>query len=122
VGHVAAEAENPLTEELMRMLGEVRVGRTRREAMQEMVARTDVPELTQFAWALLQADQLGVSVTQVLVGQAELMRVQRRQRIQEQAQKAPLKMVAPLGMFIFPALCVIMLGPIWPALVNTFRR
>jgi tight adherence protein C len=122
VAHVAAQAENPLTEELMRMLAEMRVGRTRREAMRELIARTEVPELSQFIWALIQADQLGVSVVQVLVAQAQLMRVQRRQRIQEQAQKAPLKMIIPLGIFIFPALCIVLIGPAWPALQAAFRR
>jgi tight adherence protein C len=122
IAHVAAQMDNPLTEELSRMLAEMRVGRARREALRELIARTNVPELAQFAGALIQAEQLGVSVVQVLVAQSQLMRVQRRQRIQEQAQKAPLKMVVPLGMFIFPALCVVILGPIWPTLVAAFRR
>jgi tight adherence protein C len=114
VAQVAAQAENPLTE--------MRVGRTRREALRGLTDRTEVPELAQFVWALIQADQLGVSVVQVLVAQAQLMRIQRRQRIQEQAQKAPLKMIMPLGIFIFPALCIVMLGPAWPALQTAFRR
>jgi tight adherence protein C len=122
VNHVAAQAENPLTEELTRMLAEMRVGRTRREAMRGVIERTEVPELSQFIWTLIQADQLGVSVVQVLVAQAQLMRVQRRQRIQEQAQKAPLKMIMPLGIFIFPALCIVLLGPAVPALQAAFRR
>jgi tight adherence protein C len=122
VAHVAAEADNVLTQELSRMLAEMRVGRARRDAMRELIARTEVPELSQFVWALIQADQLGVSVVQVLVAQAKQMRVQRRQRIQQQAQAAPLKMILPLGIFIFPALCVILLGPAVPVVMSVVTR
>jgi tight adherence protein C len=122
VAHVAAETDNVLTQELSRMLAEMRVGRTRREALRELITRTEVSELAQFVSALIQADQLGVSVVQVLIAQAQAMRVQRRQRIQEEAQKAPLKMIVPLGIFIFPALCVVLVGPALPALLTAFRR
>jgi tight adherence protein C len=122
VAHVAAEADNVLTQELSRMLAEMNVGRARRDAMRELIARTEVPELSQFVWALIQAEQLGVSVVQVLIAQAKLMRVQRRQRVQQQAQGAPLKMIIPLGVFIFPALCVVILGPAVPVLASAFRR
>jgi tight adherence protein C len=114
--------DNVLTQELSRMLAEMRVGRARRDALRALIDRTEVTELTQFVWSLIQAEQLGVSVVQVLVAQSQLMRVQRRQRVQEEAQKAPLKMIIPLGIFVFPALCLIMLGPAWPMLVGVFRR
>jgi tight adherence protein C len=122
VAYVAAQSDNVLTQELTRMLAEMRVGRARRDALRELIARTEVRELSQFVWALIQADQLGVSVVQVIVAQAKLMRVQRRQRVQQQAQAAPLKMFVPLAAFIFPALFVVLLGPAVPILVNTFRR
>jgi tight adherence protein C len=122
VAHVAGQTDNVLTQELARMLAEMRVGRSRRDAMRELIARTEVPELSQFVWALIQADQLGVSVVQVLMAQTKLMRVQRRQRVQQQAQAAPLKMIIPLGVFIFPALCVVVLGPAVPMVMTAFRR
>lgn len=100
----------------------MRVGRARRDALRELIARTEVPELSQFVWALIQAEQLGVSVVDMLTAQAQQVRVQRRQHVQEQAMKAPLKMVFPLGVFIFPALCVVILGPAWPAIANALRR
>ncbi len=122
IAHVAGQMENPLTQELARVLAEMRVGRARRDALRELIARTEVPELSQFVWALIQAEQLGVSVVDVLTAQAQQVRVQRRQHVQEQAMKAPLKMVFPLGVFIFPALCVVILGPAWPAIANFLRR
>jgi tight adherence protein C len=122
IAHVAGQMDNVLTQELSRMLAEMRLGRARRDALRALIDRTEVPELTQFVWALIQAEQLGVSVVQVLTAQARDMRVRRRQRIQEESMKAPLKMIIPLGIFIFPALCVVILGPIWPTVVTTFRR
>ncbi|TME32521.1 MAG: type II secretion system F family protein [Chloroflexi bacterium] len=68
---------------------------------------------------MLQAEQLGVSVTRVLSIQAEQMRVLRRQRAEEKAAQLQLKMIFPLAMFIFPALCVVILGPIWPTMAST---
>jgi tight adherence protein C len=81
-----------------------------------LVARTEVPDLSQFVSALIQAEQLGVSVSQVLTVQADQMRVLRRQRAEAEAQTAPLKMLFPMLIFIFPALCLMILGPLWPQL------
>jgi tight adherence protein C len=105
--------------EFARVLAEMRVGRSRRDALKDMIARTEVPDLNTFVGAVLQADQLGVSVTRVLTVQAEQMRVLRRQRAEEQAAKLQLKMIFPLAIFVFPALCVVILGPIWPTLAST---
>ena len=80
--------------------------------------RTQVPDLSNFISAIIQADQLGVSITQVLAVQADQMRTVRRQRAEEQAAQAPLKMLFPMLLFIFPALCIVILGPMWPSIVN----
>ena len=108
-----------LATEFARVLAEMRVGRSRRDALKDMVLRTQVPDLNNFVGAILQAEQLGVSVTKVLTVQAEQMRVLRRQRAEEKAAQLQLKLIFPLAIFIFPALCVVIMGPIWPTLANT---
>jgi len=105
--------------EFARVLAEMRVGRSRRDALKDMSLRTRVPDLNNFVGAIMQADQLGVSVTKVLGLQAEQMRVLRRQRAEEKAAQLQLKMIFPLAIFIFPALCVVIMGPIWPTLATT---
>jgi tight adherence protein C len=111
--------EDALATEFARVLAEMRVGRSRRDALKEMVLRTQVPDLNNFVGAILQAEQLGVSVTKVLTVQADQMRVVRRQRAEEKAAQLQLKLIFPLAIFIFPALCVVIMGPIWPTLANT---
>jgi len=111
--------DDALATEFARVLAEMRVGRSRRDALKDMVARTQVPDLNNFVGAILQAEQLGVSVTKVLTVQAEQMRVIRRQRAEEKAAQLQLKLIFPLAIFIFPALCVVIMGPIWPTLANT---
>jgi tight adherence protein C len=101
----------PLSEEFLRMLGEVRAGATRAEAMRALDSRCDVPEVRSFVLAILQADTFGVSIGRVLRAQAEEMRIKRRQMAQERAQKAPVKMLIPMVFCIFPALFTIVLGP-----------
>jgi tight adherence protein C len=118
MARVVAKSDTPLSRELARVMAEMRVGRPRREALKDMVARTEVPDLAQFVAAIVQAEQLGVSVSQVLSVQAEQMRVLRRQRAEQEAQQAPLKMLFPMLIFIFPALCLIILGPLWPQLAG----
>ncbi len=112
------KSDNALTREFARVLAELRVGRSRREALRDMMDRTQVPDLTNFISALLQAEQLGVSVSKVLTIQADQMRTVRRQRAEQLAAQAPLKMLIPLAMFIFPALCIVILGPIWPTVAG----
>jgi len=104
-----------LSEEFARMLGEVRAGASRSEAMRAMEQRTNVPEVRSFVLAILQADTFGVSIGRVLRAQAEEMRIKRRQLAQERAQKAPVKMLIPMVFCIFPALFVIVIGP---AIIN----
>lgn len=106
-----ASVPGPLSDEFSRMLGEVRAGSTRAESMRAMDARIDVAEVRSFVLAILQADTFGVSIGRVLRGQAEEMRIKRRQLAQEKAQKAPVKMLIPMVFCIFPALFTVVLGP-----------
>jgi tight adherence protein C len=111
----------PLTQEFARMLGEVRAGASRANAMRAMEKRTDVPELRSFVLAILQADTFGVSIGRVLRAQADEMRIKRRQLAQERAQKAPVKMLIPMVFCIFPSLFVIVLGPAALSIVDSFN-
>ena len=106
-----AAVPGPLTEEFARMLGEVRAGATRANAMRAMERRCDVPELRSFVLAILQADTFGVSIGRVLRAQADGMRIKRRQLAQGRAQKAPVKMLIPMVFCVFPALFVVVIGP-----------
>jgi tight adherence protein C len=108
---VVEKLEGPLTDEFRRALAEVRVGKTRREALRDIVPRTEVPPLTNFIGAIIQAEQLGVSISKVLQVQSEQLRIERRQRAEEMAAKAPIKMLFPLVGCIFPSLFIIILGP-----------
>jgi tight adherence protein C len=119
IQRLVEKKEDALATEFARVLAEMRVGRSRRDALKDMVLRTQVPDLNNFVGAILQAEQLGVSVTKVLTVQAEQMRVVRRQRAEEKAAQLQLKLIFPLAIFIFPALCVVIMGPIWPTIANT---
>ena len=110
-----AAVPGALSEEFARMLGEVRAGSTRADAMRAMEQRTNVPEVRSFVLAILQADTFGVSIGRVLRAQSEEMRIKRRQLAQEKAQKAPVKMLIPMVFCVFPSLFVVVLGP---AIIN----
>ena len=111
LGKVVEKLPGPLSDEFRRALAEVRVGKQRREALRDIVARTEVGPLTNFIGAIIQAEQLGVSISKVLQVQSEQLRIERRQRAEEQAAKAPIKMLFPLVGCIFPSLFIVILGP-----------
>jgi tight adherence protein C len=108
---VVEKSEGPLSEEFRRALAEVRVGRIRRDALREIVTRTEVPALSNFIGAVIQAEQLGVAISKVLQVQSEQLRIERRQRAEELAAKAPIKMLFPLVGCIFPSMFIVLLGP-----------
>ncbi len=111
LGRVVDKLQGPLTDEFRRALAEVRVGKARRDALRDIVPRTEVAPLTNFIGAIIQAEQLGVSISKVLQVQSEQLRIERRQRAEEQAAKAPIKMLFPLVGCIFPSLFIVILGP-----------
>jgi tight adherence protein C len=111
LSQVARNTRGPLASEFARALQEMQIGKPRSEALRGMVARTSVPELRAFVSALVQAGELGVPVARVLREQAGEMRVRRRQRAEEKAQKVPVKIMFPLITCLFPALIVVIIGP-----------
>lgn len=108
---VCSNFDSPLALEFSRTLKEMELGLPRREALQNMKRRTEVPELSNFVLALTQADALGMPVGRVLHTQAAEMRVKRRQWAREKAAKLPVKILFPLILFIFPAILIVILGP-----------
>lgn len=111
IAKVAEKWENELSRGFARVNAEIRLGKIRREALRDMSHRADVPNLTNFIAAVIQADTLGVSLAKVLRIQSEQMRVKRRQRAEELAAKAPVKMMFPLVFLIFPSIMIVLLGP-----------
>ncbi len=108
---VVEKTHGPLADEFRRALAEIRVGKTRRDALRDITGRTDVPALNNFIGAIIQAEQLGVSISKVLQVQSEQLRIERRQRAEEMAAKAPIKMLFPLVGCIFPSMFIVILGP-----------
>lgn len=116
---VIANVPGELSDEFSRVLGESRAGSSRSDALRAMDKRCDTPEIRSFVMAMIQADTFGVSIGRVLRSQADELRVKRRQRAQEQAQKAPVKMMIPMVFCIFPALFVVVIGP---AVINIIQN
>jgi tight adherence protein C len=119
VGYTMRKIKGPLSEEFSRTLNEIRLGKPRLDALEDLGNRTGVDELKTFITAVVHASRLGGNITNTLRVQADGIRVRRRQRAQEQAMKAPVKMVFPLVFFIFPALFVVLLGP---AMINIWKN
>jgi tight adherence protein C len=111
MGRVTQAVPGELSREFTRTLQETRVGVSRHKALRALAERTDVDDLNAFVLALIQADQFGVSIARMLRVQADEMRVRRRQRAQEKAFAAPVKLVFPLVLCIFPSMFVVLLGP-----------
>lgn len=116
------KTKGPLTEEFKRVLQEMRIGKARREALREMSARAGVEDLQTFVVAIIQADQLGVGIGNVIRIQSQQLRERRRLKAEERAQKAPVKMLIPMIVFIFPCLFIILLGPGVLQLIDNFAR
>ncbi|GAB4327041.1 MAG: type II secretion system F family protein [Dehalococcoidia bacterium] len=108
---VIDKVHGPFADELSRTMREIQMGRARRDAFQDMADRTGVEELRSLVNAIIQAETMGISIGGVIRVQTGVMRTKRRQRAEEQAFKAPVKMVFPLVFFIFPAIGVIIGGP-----------
>jgi tight adherence protein C len=108
---VVERSRGVLADELFQVLQEIRMGKSRREALREMADRMAVDDLSNFVGSVIMAEQLGISIGNVLRSQSKEARQKRRQRVEETAMKAPVKMLLPMVMFIFPAVFIVLLGP-----------
>ena len=120
LSRVAEKVEGPFADELTRTLRDIGLGKQRSLALKELGDRTGVPDLVTFVNAVIQAERMGSSVGTVLRVQADQLRVRRRQRAEEQAYKAPVKMIFPLILCIFPTLFIVILGPAVITIMNDF--
>jgi tight adherence protein C len=111
MGKVYEKWDNELALAFGRVLREIQLGKLRREALKDMADRMDVADVNAFTAAIIQADQLGVSMATILRVQSDQMRTKRRQRAQEKAQQAPVKMMIPMVLLIFPSIWIVLLGP-----------
>jgi tight adherence protein C len=116
---VAEKWDNELSAAFMRTVQEMQLGKLRREAMRNMADSMDVADVTSFVAAIVQADSLGVSMAKVMRIQSDTMRMKRRQRAEEKARQAPVKMMLPLVFFIFPTILIVLLGPAAIQIKNT---
>jgi tight adherence protein C len=108
---VSEKWESELSRSFSRVLQEIQLGKVRREALRDMADRLGLAEMTSFVAAVIQSEQLGVSMAKVLRIQSDQMRVKRRQHAEEEAHKAPIKMLIPMALLIFPALMVVLMTP-----------
>jgi tight adherence protein C len=108
---VSEKWENELSLAFGRVIREIQLGKLRRDAMKDMADRIGIPEMTSFVAAVIQSEQLGVSMAKVLRIQSDQMRIKRRQLAEEEAHKAPIKMLIPMGLLIFPSLMIVLLFP-----------
>lgn len=108
---VSEKWDNQLALAFARTIREIQLGKPRREAMRDMADRLGVPEMSSFVAAIIQSEQLGVSMAKILRIQSDQMRIKRRQRAEEEAHKAPVKMVLPMAFLMFPTILIIILTP-----------
>ncbi|GAA1141238.1 type II secretion system F family protein [Nesterenkonia lutea] len=120
MARAAQNGKGPLAEELVRTLQDIQMGNSRRQAFEGLTTRTTVVDLRRFVRAVIQADAYGVSIAGVLRTQADEMRLKRRQRAEEKAQKIPVKVLAPLMLFILPVIFIVVMGPAAINIVETF--
>lgn len=117
---VGEKWDNDLSLAFARGIREIQLGKLRREALKDMAERIGLPEMTSFVAAVIQSESLGVSMARVLRIQADQMRLKRRQRAEEEAQKAPIKMLLPMGLFIFPSIMIVLLTPALMRITSAF--
>jgi tight adherence protein C len=117
---VSEKWENELSIALLRAIREIQLGKSRRDAMRDMAERVGIAEMTSFVAAIIQSEILGVSLSKVLRIQSDQMRVKRRQRAEEEAHQAPVKMILPLAFLIFPSIFIILLTPAGIQLSKSF--
>ncbi|MCR2823189.1 type II secretion system F family protein [Lederbergia panacisoli] len=121
LSQVVLKKQGVLADEFQRCLEELRLGKTRREALSGVRERLDVDDVKLLVGSVIQAEQLGVGMVQILRIQSDEVRQRRKQRAEEQAMKAPIKMLFPLVFFIFPCIFIILLGPVMLQLMETFK-
>ena len=119
---VSEKWENQLSLAFTRAIREIQLGKLRREALKDMADRIGIAEMTSFVAAIIQSEQLGVSMSKVLRIQSEQMRMKRRQRAEEEAHKAPVKMILPMGLLIFPSILILLMTPALLRLSKTFGQ
>ena len=112
--------QGPLSDEFALTLGEIRIGESRQDALKKLADRTNTPELSSFVRSIIQADQLGISLGRILRVQATDSRLKRQAAAEEKAMKAPIKMLFPTVLFIFPAMFLVILGPAFLNLSKLF--
>jgi tight adherence protein C len=122
LSRVSERWHTPLADEFNRVVAEIRLGKSRRQALLDLASRTDVLEVENFVATVVQADQLGVSIAKVLRAQAEQTRIMRRQRAEELARQATIKLLFPLILLIFPAMLAVLLGPAVPQIIQTLGK
>jgi tight adherence protein C len=120
IAKITEHMEGPLADEFSLTLGEMRIGESRQDALKRMADRVGAPELSSFTRAIIQADQLGTSLGRILRVQAADSRLRRQAAAEEKAMKAPIKMLFPTVLFIFPAIFLVILGPAFMNLEKVF--
>ena len=120
ISKLTEHMEGPLSDEFSLTLNEIRIGEARQDALKKLSDRTGTPELSSFVRAIIQADQLGISLGRILRVQATDSRLKRQAAAEEKAMKAPIKMLFPTVLFIFPAMFLVILGPAFLNLSKLF--
>jgi tight adherence protein C len=118
---VVEKLQGPLVDELNQVYREIQMGRSRRDALTALGKRNAVSELQMFSSAVVQSEQFGTPIKNVLKSQAQQLRISRRQQAQEKGMKAPIKMMLPMVIFIFPVIFIILLGPTLINIIGQFR-